>query len=94
MRLLLYLGMLALGAYIGFKEMAHPKLLKGLDKFQFAALIALLFIMGVRIGADKEVMESIDTIGIKGLIFAITTVSFSVFFVWCYKRLFHKKEAK
>ncbi len=84
MRMLLYLTMLLIGMVIGYKEISHKKLLQRLDKFQMAALLVLLFIMGLRIGADPEVMESIQVIGFKSFIFAGITVFFSVFLVWIY----------
>ena len=87
MRILLYLTMLLIGIFIGYKEITHQKLLQGLDKFQMAALVLLLFIMGVRIGADEQVMDAIDIIGLKGLIFAVISIFFSVLFVFIYIRL-------
>lgn len=88
MRMLLYLGMLLIGILIGYKEIAHRKLLDGLDKLQMAALILLLFVMGVRIGADENVMASIEIIGFKAFVYALITILFSVFFVWLYEKKF------
>jgi uncharacterized transporter YbjL len=82
--------MLLMGAFIGYKEMAHPKLLRGLDKFQMAALLMLLFVMGVRIGVDKEVMGAIQVIGFKAIVFALITISLSVLFVWIFVRYTNK----
>ncbi len=90
MRMLLYLAMLLIGIVIGYKEISHKKLLESLDKFQMAALLVLLFIMGLRIGADPEVMASIQVIGLKSFIFAGITVFFSVFFVWLYTNKYMK----
>jgi uncharacterized transporter YbjL len=82
--------MLLVGGFIGYKEIAHKKLLERLDKFQLAALILLLFIMGIRIGADQEVMGAISTIGFKALVFSVISIGVSVLFVWIYEKAFNK----
>ena len=90
MRILLYLLMLILGIWIGYKEISHKKLLDGLDKLQLLALIILLLVMGIRIGADPDVMDSIQIIGFRGFVFALITIVFSVLPVFIYTRFIMK----
>lgn len=93
MRILLYLLMLIIGIVIGYKEISHKRLLEGLDKLQMVALLILLGVMGVRIGADQEVLSSIEVIGLRGLVFALVTIAFSVAPVYIYSRYFMKGRA-
>jgi len=84
-RFVLYIGILFIGMFIGYKEISHPKLLKRLGRLQLIALIFLLFVMGLRIGSDRLVINNIGSIGLKALAIAISTIVFSVFFVWLYR---------
>ena len=77
-RLLLYLGILILGAYIGFKDKISEKLKSQLNNIQNICLLFLLFIMGIKIGIDENVINSFFSIGLKALIMSIFTVGFSI----------------
>lgn len=52
--------------------------MKKLDRIQELALLLLLFIMGVSIGMDRDVITSFATIGAKAIILAIFSVGFSI----------------
>lgn len=86
-RLILYLGMLAIGVFIGFKEISHEKILDKIDKLQMLALVILLFVMGIRIGADEMVVNSIGQLGVQALVITIFIVAFSILFVWILRKL-------
>ncbi len=77
-RLLLYLGILILGAYIGFKDKISEKLKSRLGTIQNICLLFLLFIMGIKIGIDENVINSFLSIGVKAFIMSIFTVGFSI----------------
>ena len=77
-RLLLYLGILILGAYIGFKDKISEKLKSQLNNIQNICLLFLLFIMGIKIGIDENVINSFFYIGLKAFIMSIFTVGFSI----------------
>lgn len=85
-RFLLYIGILLMGILIGYKEISHPKLLKRLDQFQFIALILLLLVMGIRIGAEDLVMDNLGMIGLRALSISAGTILCSVLFVWIYRK--------
>lgn len=93
-RLLLYLGILILGAYIGFKDKISEKLKSQLNNIQNICLLFLLFIMGVKIGIDENVIASFFTIGLKAIIISIFTVSFSILGVFLVSKFILGKRDK
>ncbi|MDF1617228.1 LysO family transporter [Petrocella sp. FN5] len=82
LRLLLYISVLGIGMLIGIYNMAHPKLDQALGKLQILTLIGLLFVMGIRLGADKMVVASLSTIGFQAFMLAFGSIAFSVLFVF------------
>lgn len=94
--LLLYIGILGVGILFGYKEISHKKLLERLDVFQTIALVFILFVMGLRIGADEKVINSIQDLGIKALVYATFSILFSVLFVWIARKAlkFNRKGVK
>ncbi|QUI22043.1 LysO family transporter [Vallitalea pronyensis] len=86
LRFLLYLGMLGIGIIIGFKGMSHKKILDRMDKLQLGALVILLFVMGIRIGADDKVIKQVGNLGLKAFIITFFAVAFSVLFVGLLRR--------
>lgn len=86
LRLVLYLMILFLGIFIGYKEISHKKLLEQLNHLQTAALVALLFIMGIRIGVDKEVINAFGTIGLQAFVLSGCAIIGSVAAVFFYRK--------
>ena len=78
MNILLYLVIIVLGAFIGSKNLLKDSVIKKLDHIQTVALLLLLFIMGISIGMDKEVINSFATIGMQAMILAVFSVAFSI----------------
>jgi len=85
-RLLIYIGMLIVGILIGYKEISHKKFLEKINYLQLGALILLLFVMGIRIGSDEKVINSIGEIGIKACIISISSILFSILTVFIYRK--------
>lgn len=81
-QLLLYLGMLLLGVLIGYFEMGHKKLEQVLGKLQIGSLLLILFVMGIRLGGDKKVVNSLGDIGLQAFLLALGSILFSIFFVF------------
>lgn len=77
-RLLMYLGIIILGAIIGAKGKLSEKLTKRLGSIQTACLLLLLTIMGIKIGMDEGVIFSFLSIGYKALIISIFTIGMSI----------------
>ena len=86
MRLILYLGILVLGGFVGYKDKISEKLEANLDTIQSICLLFLLFVMGITIGINEEVMTNLFSIGLKALIISIFTILFSIAFVYIIKR--------
>ena len=77
MSILLYLIILLIGAYIGYKDNLKF-LVKQAGPIQNYALFFLLFIMGIKIGLDREIIYSFGKIGFQGMILALSSIIFSV----------------
>ena len=85
--LMLYLSMAAIGYAIGARRRKKGASLKSLSKIQSVAIIVLVFAMGCRIGMNKDVIRSLDTIGITAFIFTILVMAGSVFAVFAVRKL-------
>lgn len=77
-RVILYLFILTIGGLLKYKNLVPDKIFKKVTKIQMFFLYSLILIMGIRIGMDDKIMESIKNIGIKSVIFSILTISFSI----------------
>ncbi len=78
MNILLYIVIMIFGAFLGNRKLIPKVLMKKIDTIQFLCLLLLLFIMGVSIGLDEEVIQSFGTIGVQGIIFALSSIVFSI----------------
>ena len=83
---------LGLGFALGASNILKPKGFEVNSKLQTIWLILLIFSMGISIGTDTQIIQSITTIGIKALIFAIATITGSVILVFIVSKLFFKEE--
>lgn len=81
LRLLLYLSLLIIGGFIGSRDLITEKLHSKLGMIQNICLLFLLFIMGVRIGLDDDVVSSFLSIGIKAFVMALFSIIFSTLLV-------------
>lgn len=78
MDILLYLVILIIGAFIGSKNWLKDSIMKKLDHIQTFSLLLLLFIMGISIGMDRDVITSFASIGMQAVVLAVFSVIFSV----------------
>lgn len=81
LRLGLYLGILILGAIIGYKDKISKNIESNLSIIQNISLLLLLFIMGTTIGMNDQVISNLFTIGIKAAIISLSSIFFSIVFV-------------
>lgn len=65
--LLLYLGITVVGYFLGAFLKKKNISLKGIGVSQTIAIVILVFVMGSKIGSDKEIVSSLDTIGLISL---------------------------
>lgn len=81
LRLFLYMFILSMGMLVGYKDLISKKIHRYVGFIQMGCLLFLLFIMGLRIGLDKTVIDNIFHIGGKALVITLASVLFSILFV-------------
>lgn len=79
------------GILVGYLIRSFGKLVRVNDKLTTWAIYALLFLMGIGIGANRVIMGSLHTLGLKALLIAIGGVSGSILLGWLTYRVFFKK---
>lgn len=85
--IILYVGIVAIGALIGSKMFKQDREYNWVRYIQLIALIILIFTMGARIGADERVFQSMDIIGTSALVISLFAIIGSVFFVYIGRKL-------
>lgn len=81
LRLALYLGILVLGGTIGYLDKISEKLESNLNIIQDISLLFLLFVMGITIGINDQVISNLFSIGVKAIIISLSSIIFSIIFV-------------
>ena len=81
--LALYLAVTIVGYFIGRKLKKEGIRLAWIGSLQTVVIILLVFLMGSRIGSNREIVASLDTIGwisflYTMIIFAVTVAAFSI----------------
>ncbi len=85
--LILYLVMAALGIIVGSKLLKPEKQYRWISNLQMTALIVLIFTMGARIGANRQIIESIGSMGLSAVTITLFSIAGSVFFVFLGRKL-------
>ena len=80
--ILLYLILLIIGGLLSYKGLIHEKLIRKAGSIQLLFLYVLIFIMGLRIGLDRKIVDAIYDIGFKAAIYAVVTILFSLLAVY------------
>lgn len=70
------------GMVLGYFLRTKKNLLKLSNKSTLWIIFLLLFFMGVSVGSNSDVMNNLDTIGLRGLQMAIVTILGSVLLSW------------
>lgn len=85
---------LILGAIVGYflKLGEKGKSING--KLQQLGVIFLLFSMGASIGADKDIIKNLPSIGLKSFLFAVATIGVSIVIIYILSEKFMPKEEK
>lgn len=89
-----YLVLFILGGLAGRFINLTEKKQKMVSKFQTFSVIFILFIMGINLGKNDELIKNLGGLGLKSLAFALSPMVFSVLFVSIYEKIFKKKEEK
>ncbi|WZL71476.1 LysO family transporter [Clostridiaceae bacterium 35-E11] len=91
MRILLYTAIILLGAYIGYHDKLSETVLKKLSKIQYGCLLFLLFIMGINIGVNRDVVMKFHQLGYQALVLSALSVVFSILLVRFTSKLLQKE---
>lgn len=87
-RVVLYFGILLIGAFFSVKGKIPAKVMEKVSVVQSVSLFILIFIMGINVGMNRQVVTSIGTIGLKAFVFSLLTAFFSVLFVFLARKKF------
>lgn len=94
--LALYLAITFVGYLAGSKLKKSERKFSWTGRVQFVAIVILVFTMGSRIGADKSIVASLDSIGITAFIVTAFVLAGSVGAVFLTRKLlgFNKEGVK
>lgn len=84
--LFFYWGMILLGYFIGSKCRNMSEKLNVISTLLFITVIALVFVMGTRMGSNKEVISNLHTIGLDALLITLFIMGGSVISVTITRR--------
>ena len=76
--LILYLGITAVGYFIGSRINEYKDKLSWTGKAQTVAITYLVLLMGMRMGANREITENLKTIGITAFVITIASMVLSI----------------
>lgn len=85
--LALYVGVIALGVFVGSRKAVRAKELRWMGRLQTIALILLILALGVEIGADDQVIASLGSIGLSALVITLLALAGSVLAVLGVRKL-------
>ena len=94
--LAVYVSFVAVGALIGSRKAVRSHDLAWMGKIQFAALIMMVALLGVKLGANDEVVASLGQIGLMAMLNLVRNffkkirryrIFCPVFFFWKNKKL-------
>lgn len=80
--LILYLGITLVGFLIGSRFQSRKSLFGWTPKVQLVALILLVLMMGMRMGANEEVIANLSTIGVTAFLMTVVIMVCSVGAIW------------
>ncbi len=80
-----------LGIIIGLFIKWTEKHRKINSNFQLLGLSTLLFLMGISIGSNPDIVKNLSLIGLKSITFSILTIIFSVLTIFAATKLIRRK---
>lgn len=81
-----YVSFVAVGALIGSRPSVRSRRLVWLGKLQFFALILMVAMLGVKLGANDEVVASLGQIGLMALVVTLLAMIGSLLLVYLLRR--------
>lgn len=83
---------LLLGVLVGAIFKFTDKQVKIISSLQTIGVLVLLFIMGISVGVNPDIVSRLSEIGISALVFAILTTLMSVLVVYFVTTLYMRRE--
>lgn len=81
-----YILLVVAGAILGSRPGVRSRPLAWVGKLQFFSLMTLITALGVKLGANEEVVASLGQIGLSALLVTALAMGGSVFCVWALRR--------
>lgn len=78
MIIVLYLVILLAGVFISSRNLMKTQTSKLVDPLLTGSLLSLIFLMGIKVGMDENVLSSFRTIGWQALVLVTFSVGFSI----------------
>ncbi len=92
--MLIVLGLMLSGIFAGY-FLRGKKVARWTGKAISLAIFVLLFLLGVSVGVNPQIMDNLTTLGIEAIIITIGALSGSLLSAWAiYKFLFAAKETE
>ena len=85
--LVLYLGITIIGYFLGSRLRSVKEKLGWTGKVQTCAIIILVFVMGLRMGANDEVIKNLNSIGLYAFIFTVVVMVVTVICISLTRRM-------
>ncbi|HOK61035.1 MAG: LysO family transporter [Tenuifilum sp.] len=85
-------SIMAGGMLLGFLLRAKQRIVSGNEKLITYAIYLLLFMMGVSIGSNEQIMNSLSTLGIVALIVSMGAIIGSILTGFLVFKLFFKND--
>ena len=90
--MIIILILLAAGILVGRLLRHKPISLKAIDRISTYAIYLLLFLIGISIGANKEIVSNLSSLGLKALIITAFSLAGSILLSIIVYRVFFKTE--
>lgn len=85
------LTLFSIGILIGFLLRKRKRIIQLNDHLTNFAIYLLLFLLGLAVGSNEEIIQNIDEIGFNALLIAFFAVLGSISLAWVLNRFIFKK---
>ncbi len=80
------------GIGLGYVLRQKKQLVKQFNRSTFGIILLLLFVLGISVGSNQDLMGNISTLGLRGLQLALVSLLGSVLMAWLVYVLFFKEK--
>lgn len=89
--MLKYLLFFFAGALVGRRFKLKNGNRKRVQLFQTLSVLLILFIMGINLGKNQELIANLGKLGFRSAAFAVSSIFFSILFVYLYEKIIYDK---